>query len=332
MQPYEELITFARETLALSLTAKIEILPFPTRGSNRKYFRLKWDDHSLILMHYDPSRRENTRFAEIASFLKEIDIPVAEIIRSDSHRCLILMQDLGDTDLWSLRDKPWEVRKVYYLRTLEVACKLHAFPPQQFPSGRIQLMEPFGPSLYQWEHNYCKDQFISRLCGIELDSASLEKLNFELSYLVGKLSLQPKSLVHRDLQSQNVLLYHEKIFLIDFQGMRFGSPFYDLASLLCDPYVNFTEPEREEMLMFYYALAGKSIGWRFFQQAFWEASVQRLMQALGAYAFLGLTHGLKGYRDYIPAGLKNLQIAVERAGSFPQLRKLCSRCEKVLAA
>ena len=32
--------------------------------------------------------------------------------------------------------------------------------------------------------------------------------------------------------------------LIDFQGMRLGSPFYDLGSLLCDPYVDFREADR----------------------------------------------------------------------------------------
>ena len=31
--------------------------------------------------------------------------------------------------------------------------------------------------------------------------------------------------------------------LIDFQGLRKGCLFYDLGSLICDPYVTFTDEE-----------------------------------------------------------------------------------------
>jgi phosphotransferase family enzyme len=39
-------------------------------------------------------------------------------------------------------------------------------------------------------------------------------------------------LVHRDFQSQNIIVWNEQAYLIDFQGVRPGLPQYDLASLL----------------------------------------------------------------------------------------------------
>src|SRR5208282_5405475 len=108
------------------------------------------------------------------------------------------------------------------------------------------------------------------------------------------------SLVHRDLQSQNVMIRDEKPFLIDFQGMRFGSLFYDLGSLLCDPYVHFSEIERDELLLFYYGLSKRQQEWAEFRHGFWEASAQRLMQALGAYGFLGVNRGLAAYLEHVP--------------------------------
>jgi len=121
-------------------------------------------------------------------------------------------------------------------------------------------------------------------------------------------------------------------FLIDFQGLRFGSPFYDLGSLLCDPYVDFSSSEQGELLLFYYDLSKQDLDWAAFQDTFWEASAQRLMQALGAYGFLGLNKGLKAYLDHVPAGLRNLQRASRQAASLPRLCELSSECQSAVAA
>jgi aminoglycoside/choline kinase family phosphotransferase len=112
--------------------------------------------------------------------------------------------------------------------------------------------------------------------------------------------------------------------------MRFGSPFYDLGSLLFDPYVNFSDSERDELLYFYYKLTKWDFDRTPFQTTFGEASTQRLMQALGAYGFLGLKKGLKAYLEYIPAGLQNLHHAARSVGSLPRLRELASACQRAI--
>jgi aminoglycoside/choline kinase family phosphotransferase len=138
-----------------------------------------------------------------------------------------------------------------------------------------------------------------------------------------------RCLVHRDLQSQNVMIRDGEPFLIDFQGVRFGSPFYDLGSLLCDPYVSFSDNERHELLSFYYGLTKGDLDWATFQGSFWEASAQRLMQALGAYGFLGLEKRIKAFLAHIPAGLRNLHRAAAMA-SLPHLRELSAKCQRVI--
>jgi hypothetical protein len=99
---------------------------------------------------------------------------------------------------------------------------------------------------------------------------------------------------------------------------------------LCDPYVRFSEEERDKLLAFYYGLLKRDLAWPDFQQVFWEASTQRLMQALGAYGFLGLQKGLTAFLDHIPAGLANLQHAAEQANTIPNLLELTRRCRDVL--
>ena len=327
MKSKDELIAFARESLGLSRAVDAQLLSFSGRGSDRTYFRFKWaHGNSAILVCYEPSRIENSYFADIATFLYENDIPVPKIIRHDAAATCVLMEDLGDIDLWSLRNSPWEERRKLYQKTIVAVHRLHSFPEQSFPSDRVKLMEAFGPALYHWERDYFKANFVRALCRIELTPENEQQLERELSGLAEKLSSGIRSLVHRDLQSQNVMIFGEEPFLIDFQGMRFGSRFYDLGSLLCDPYVHFSGSERMELLSFYYELSHTEAGWDNFQNAFWEASAQRLMQALGAYGFLGLTKGLKDYLTHVPAGLQNLRTAAENAGNLPILLEICERC------
>jgi aminoglycoside/choline kinase family phosphotransferase len=238
------------------------------------------------------------------------------------------MEDLGNTDLWSLRKTPWENRRPLYQKTLAIAHRIHSLPEKGFPSGRVKLMESFGPDLYRWERDYFREHFVRNVCRIDLGPSLERELESELSALGERLSGSMRCLVHRDLQSQNVMIREGEPFLIDFQGMRFGSPFYDLGSLLCDPYVNLPDREREELLFFYYGMWKGGLDQASFRNYFWEASAQRLMQALGAYGFLGLRKGLKVFLDHIPAALNNLHRAASQTASLPRLLDLSLACRQ----
>ena len=61
-------------------------------------------------------------------------------------------------------------------------------------------------------------------------------------------------MIHRDFQSQNIMIKNDQPVFIDFQGMSTGNLFYDLGSLICDPYVTFNSDERNELIAFYYRI------------------------------------------------------------------------------
>lgn len=327
MKSQDDLFDFARAALGFSEPVPMDLKPLDVRGSDRCYFRLKWaGKNSAILVQYDPKRIENTYYADIAEFLLGINVPVARLIRHDPSSCLILMEDLGRSDLWSLRSRKWELRSSLYKKTLDVVQRLHSFPLKDFPSRKIRLMEGFGPELYRWERDYFRENFICVLQGMELEQSFQGKLEEELSGLADRLARGAQCLVHRDLQSQNVMVRDGQVFLIDFQGMRIGNAFYDLGSLLFDPYVCFTSLEREDLLGYYYGMLSWGLEWMSFKEAFWEASVQRLMQALGAYGFLGVKKGLKSFLTHVPEGLGNLRYAADHVPALPHLRELLNRC------
>ena len=323
----DRMIQFASEALGAGDSSAAELAPLTARGSDRSFFRLRWKgSHTYILIHYDPVRSENSYYAAITNFLSDIGIPVPQLIAHDGENHLMLMEDMGSTDLWSFRNESWEVRRTLYRKTLTIASRLHFFPEKEFPSDRVRLMEEFSPRLYQWERDYFRENFVNLACGIELDQAFVAGLETELAALAGRLLATRHCLVHRDFQSQNVMIRNGEPFLIDYQGMRFGSPFYDLGSLLSDPYISLSEAEIEELLDYYYELSTWDVDRVAFKDLFWDASAQRLMQALGAYGFLGFRKELEAFLAHIPAGIMNLLRAAAHAPLLPRLKEITESC------
>ncbi len=127
-----------------------------------------------------------------------------------------------------------------------------------------------------------------------------------------QLASLPRVLVHRDFQSQNIIIQNRRANLIDFQGMRPGLAEYDLASLLYDPYVDLSETERAELITYYREQQSESETTRDgdFDSKLRLCAMQRLMQALGAYGFLGLVKGNKNFLEYIPRAVRSLRDTV----------------------
>jgi aminoglycoside/choline kinase family phosphotransferase len=322
----KETEAFVRRALGLQADVPLALVPVGRGGSDRDFFRVGVPGCGpAILMRYGRLREENQFYAAIARFLEEIGVAVPAITDHDPERGLILMEDLGDEDLFAFRGAAWEIRRGLYEKVLALAAKIHAFPPGRLPAG-LRLMPAFGPELYRWERDYFREQCVRKACGIDLTDGEDEALEAELAALAVRLHETPQSLIHRDFQSQNVMILKGKPVLIDFQGMRFGSSFYDLASLLCDPYVDLSEEERATLLEFYFDRSRSPYGWNEFKEHFLLASAQRLMQALGAYGFLGLERQKPHFLAYLPHGLDRLTDVAGRLEGLPRLHALARCC------
>jgi aminoglycoside/choline kinase family phosphotransferase len=105
--------------------------------------------------------------------------------------------------------------------------------------------------------------------------------------------------------------------------MRPGVAEYDLASLLYDPYVDLPETERAELIACYRArqLENGIESNGEFDVKLRLCAMQRLMQALGAYGFLGLVKGHKHFLKHVPAAMKSLQCIVAEIDGLTELEK-----------
>ena len=192
----------------------------------------------------------------------------------------------------------------------------------------MRFLQPvFDTALYQWEQDYFFEHCLGRHFGLTVEQIEDGGDRVRLREIAGHLAKQPRVLVHRDFQSQNIIVRDGEVCLIDFQGLRPGLAQYDLASLLLDPYVTLSDAEREELLSHYLSgLHGpgrsEAPGWRTLYDL---CAMQRLMQALGAYGKLGHADGRTAFLDHIPAALDSLREVLEHVPGVEKLRGLLAR-------
>jgi aminoglycoside/choline kinase family phosphotransferase len=299
----------------------IKITPIEKGGSDRKFYRVRCSsEQSLILVKYNRDREENRHYVEIAQFLEEHEIRAPRIYYHDADEGLIWVEDLGESDLFSYRSESWMVRRAFYESALDEVRKLHQLPESVCIEMRQHLPAEFNAALYLWEQSYFFENCLGRY--FKIDQPAIENLAASpvLQRIAEDLAKRPRVLVHRDFQSQNVLVRNGQAHLIDFQGMRPGLAQYDLASLLYDPYVDLTCAERNELLDHYCNQKPD----RDFLTTLRLCAMQRLMQALGAYGFLGLVKGHEHFLQHIPKAVNSLREVVAEIGGLELFKSLLS--------
>jgi aminoglycoside/choline kinase family phosphotransferase len=250
--------------------------------------------------------------------LEEHEIRAPRIYYHDADEGLIWLEDLGESDLFSYRGETWLVRRAFYESALDEVGKLHRLPESICIEMRQHLPAEFNAALYLWEQNYFFENCLGRYFEIDqtkIDNAAKLPCFAEIA---DELANQSRVLVHRDFQSQNILIRNGQAYLIDFQGMRPGLAQYDLASLLYDPYVDLIEAEREELLEHYCGEKPSDD----FRETLRLCAMQRLMQALGAYGFLGLVKGHTHFLQHIPKAVNSLREVVSEIDGLDLFKNL----------
>ena len=288
-------------------------------GSDRTFHRVRFaapTEAGVILMVYTMARPDNPRFVPATRRLASLGVRVPRIFAHDAERMCVWVEDMGTEDLHAHRDEPWEKRRQLYEATLREVAKLHAVDAAALAEQDIAEMELcFDERLYEWEQNYFLTHYVQKFRGQDTGGDAFAEARHALEELRRYLATLPRGLVHRDFQSQNVLIRDRAAWLIDYQGVRPGLAEYDLASLLLDPYVNLSDAERTSLMEWYAQHTGRDL--TSLRETYLLCAAQRLMQALGAYANLSRNLNKPHFEEHIPVAVERLRTV---CAGHPMLR------------
>jgi len=276
-------------------------------GSNRRFWRLRQRSWSTVAMISPPTDNEFERFLAVGRFLAAHDLGPPRLLAVDEPARTVLMEDLGHDSLQAVAMAPGTslaALQTLYEQVVDRLLALQAVTPKAQAECPLAVDRTLDLDQLRWETTYFRERFLEGHLGLAAET--LAPLKAEFTALALAVARAPLVLLHRDFQAQNILLQHKQVRLVDFQGLRLGPLTYDLASLVWDPYVDLPAALRQDLVS-RFAAGCAEVPADVIRAMTVTAGLQRVMQALGAYGFLGRVKGKAEFLAHIPAGVDRLQ-------------------------
>ena len=304
-------------------TENFTVTPIAGAGSGRRYFRIASDERKSVLQVSAEVNEDFKHFVEYSKTFREYGLPVPRVYCVDESSCQVLQEDLGKR---SLLDEAFPngtkvlsgSARILYPEVIDALIQWQNASHQLFSHHTEIWLRRFDFAALKWESDYFTENYLKLHKGITEIPESVR--NF-YSLVAVSVEAQTKVLMHRDFQSQNIMIRpNSEVAFVDFQGARRGSMFYDIASLLWDPYVSLPLPMIKDFFEYWRSqyrgtrIYTKDDAW----EGFVHASLQRLMQALGAYCFLSKVKKIEKFEQYIEPGKAQLRVLF---GEFKQIAK-----------
>jgi len=279
-------------------------------GSDRKIIRLKGSNESSVVGIYNENIPETLAFLSFSKHFKSFGLNVPEIFSVSPDNTSYLMEDLGDMTLFKkiCEDKVrFSGENVeLYKKAIEYLVEFQTSAGKDIDYSLCYQFDEFGEDNIRFDLDYFKQRFLGNFYKKAIDT---EKLKTDLSHITKKLLEQQRNyFLYRDFQSRNIMLHKNHLYFIDYQSGRKGALQYDIASLLYDARADIPQELREELFEFYITAVelNVKIDSKSFKQYFWYYAMIRILQALGAYGFVGIAKGRKEFLQSIPYALKNI--------------------------
>jgi aminoglycoside/choline kinase family phosphotransferase len=282
--------------------------PLAGDASVRAYYRITAPDGRTYMLAWYP---EEVR-AQLRRFLDAYETVaphgrLPEVL----HHCdvAVLQSDVGDRTLYDVLREDREEGIRLYRAAIDLLAGFQEAPDRA-------LNAAFTADFFYGELEMAREFYVEKLMGG--DGAALAPL---MKTLCENVARHPYVLCHRDFHGQNLHIFNDAIYLIDYQDLRMGPDTYDLASLLRDRGVGrILGHETElELLRHYAEVTGAKgdVGRRYF-----ETLLQRSIKILGTFAKQPIARGRMHYLDFIPPTLESIVRCIEELPGYAALRDM----------
>lgn len=289
-------------------------------ASFRQYYRVTKSNISYAVMDCPPEKENLESFLLITEKLKNAKLNVPEIFEVDREKGFLVMTDLGD----NLYSKKLNDETVYCLYTdaLEAIVKMQT----KVDCSELKDFDKY----YEEENNLFIDWFLKKHLKTELDAALEKEITLEFNKINSIIKSIPKTFVHRDYHSRNLLITDtNNPGIIDYQDAVIGPVTYDLVSLLKDCYVSWNDGLIEDMLeSFFNRMKSNTINnISDFRYWFEITGLQRHIKAIGIFSRLNYRDNKNSYLKDIPRTYTYIEKVLNKYEELSGLNKIFSDLE-----
>jgi aminoglycoside/choline kinase family phosphotransferase len=301
------------------------VVPLTGDASDRRYYRILFPDSpSIVVSLYSaPFEFDKLSFVNVAALLAKMPVPIPTVLGHAEDIGVLALEDLGDVTLQAHLGAatPAEHAALYRQAVALIATLqrrgAELASPEYLPYGIAFDVEKLA-----WELDFFIKHFIEAYRGVTIAQQDRDELRREFATLIQALAAEPRVLCHRDYHSRNLMLHHDRLYIIDFQDARMGPDTYDLVSLLRDSYVDLPDQTVDELIAYFLALKGHNGTEAAFRERFDLMALQRNLKALGTFGYQTTGRRNPVYIQYIPRTMRYVRNNLENLPRYARLHEL----------
>ena len=292
-------------------------------GGLRTYTRIlpRGGGHLPAVLVRSSCLREKQLFLSRRREFEDRGLCVPSLRFSDLKSRFFLLEDLGNHTLQDVVQKQKTPGREFFLyqKALEqMLCLQDRAWGLKWPQhGYSKLLKEF-----LWTKTFLLDRFLK----FRMEPVFFKNLKREWRHLLKTLSQGVYLPGHRDFHSRNLMIKNQKVYMIDFQDCALLPRFYDLSSLLYDPYVSLSGRMRLKLLRYHHRHPGA-----FFFPNPGEmeiTAVQRLFKACGNFAEFYILKNKATHLKYIAPSLQDMEGLLKSLKTYPVFLKLIQQIKK----
>ena len=317
----EQLREWASDRLSLR---DFSVQPASEDASFRRYFRLRVDGASWIVMDAPPEREDCGAFVEVANLMGAAGLHVPQIIARDIERGFLLLTDLGMTTYLAALDE--SNADALFSDAVDALIRWQL-------ATRTGVLPPYDEGLLMRELELFPEWYMTRHLGLAPDAVERRLLDETFERLTVCALSQPKVYVHRDYMPRNLMVSDPNPGVLDFQDAVYGPVAYDVVSLFRDAFLSWPEERVLGWTVGYWERARRAglpvdADFQAFYRDFEWMGLQRHIKVLGIFARIHYRDGKPGYLADTPRFLHYARMVAGRYAELAGFVRLLDRVEE----
>ncbi|RGP40818.1 hypothetical protein BPTFM16_01110 [Altererythrobacter insulae] len=265
----------------------------PGDASFRRYFRIRKDTRTAMLMYAPPPEEDPQPFVKVAEWLSANGMRAPKLLARDLAAGWLLTEDFGNDRMREWVEANPDRETAIYEQAIDALVKLHKRDAGPFAFYDQAVYQREAALLTEW---YCP------AAGLDVDTTGyFDAWSEVLPPIISRQSVGVTVL--RDYHAENIMILGDcgetenQQGLIDFQDALVGHRAYDLVSLLQDARRDVAPELERQMLERYIAAAAPGPE---FEADYAVLGAQRNAKIVGIFTRLFKRDGKPRYLDYIP--------------------------------
>ncbi len=325
----KRVVIFAARHFGLPIS-QLLFQPLTPDASARKYYRIATAANPLetliVSLYPSPFNPNDNSFLDLTKLFEQANLPVPKIVDVAGTEGIILQEDLGDVSLaqWmSEADERGDAAGAEEMlrRSIELIARIQSATVSAYTMNSVASHLAFDEDKLMWELNYFFDHFFGSYRQHQFSDAEAEAIKSDLQSIAAELSARPRTLVHRDYHSMNLMVdAGGELRIIDHQDARMGPATYDLVPLLVERRLQPVDEawvlEKQDIFLSLREKIGlPKIETDDFRYEFNLMTIQRQLKAMGTFSYQTAVVG-RGvvYEKYIVPAAATVLRAISKPG------------------